>query len=232
MLLILASRHDAISRRLADRWGQGVELLTCEALSFRGWRYSPGSDHSVAVIGDRAVHSEEIEGVLTRLPWVEEDELVGIVPEDRSYVATEMAAFLAAWLTELKCPVLNRPTPVCLMGPHWRQERWILTASKLGIPVVPLQRSATSLNGASSNQRLYRSTVVNVIGGRCFGYADASLCQAALLLAKAAGVSLLRAHFSSPEADSSFTGADYWVDLTDFQVTDAIRQRFNERSVK
>ena len=40
-----------------------------------------------------------------------------------------MMAFLASWLNGLPSPVFNRPTPVCLMGPNWRQEQWVHAAA-------------------------------------------------------------------------------------------------------
>jgi hypothetical protein len=226
MIIVLASRYDTASRNLVNSWGDDAQLLTCADLSLRGWRYWPGSHHSAAVIGQRVVDSGKIEGVLTRLPCVGEEELWQIVPEDRSYVAAEMTAFLAAWLSGLKCRVLNRPTPSCLMGPYWRQERWLLAASKLGIPINALHRSASALQDALSDDRKYRPTTVNVVGNQCVGSADKSLYKAARSLAKAAGVELLSAKFASPQAGSEFLGADYWLDVTNPEASDGILQYF------
>jgi hypothetical protein len=169
--------------------------------------------------GGRLAEAHQIDGVLTRLPFVAESELTDIVPDDRSYVAAEMTAFLAAWLTDLPCPVLNRPTPVCLMGPYWRKEKWIATASKLGIPVAPAHRSVPGIidNGLCSG-----ATIVNVIGRRCIGQADETLFRSALALAEAADADLLRVRFASGEANSAFLEADCWVDIADPEVSVAI----------
>ena len=31
---------------------------------------------------------------------------------------------LLSWLSQLNCPVVNRPTPLCLSGPNRRPEQW------------------------------------------------------------------------------------------------------------
>ena len=98
MLVVVASRYDEIARSLVDRWAkQEARLLTCEDLSVVGWRHSlrsVGGDSSplldsTAVIDKQVVRVEEISGVLTRLSYVFEQELLHIVPGDRVYVAAE-----------------------------------------------------------------------------------------------------------------------------------------------
>src|SRR5437899_8192349 len=113
MIVIVANRQDEVAAWLADRWqSSGPVLLTSADLSASGWRhYLPPSRRSRAMIAARSVVPEAITGVLTRIPCVYEQELGHIVPEDRSYVASEMTAFLLAWLSSLTCPVLNSPTP-------------------------------------------------------------------------------------------------------------------------
>ena len=125
MLVVLAGSHDWTARRLIEHWGANARLLTCRDLSRHGWRYSPGEAAGTAIIDGESVPMDAIDGVLTRLPAVVEDELGRIVPGDRSYVAEEMTAYLAAWLSELPCPVLNRPSPAYLMGPAWTREQWV-----------------------------------------------------------------------------------------------------------
>src|SRR5229473_654434 len=124
MLVVLAHRYDQEARELVSRWSaSGACLLTSADLSCKGWRHSSEeSAASTALVSGRVVHVDQISGVLTLLPGVFEEELVDIVPSDRSYVAAEMTAFLLCWLSTLQCPVLNRPTPTCLSGLYWRQE--------------------------------------------------------------------------------------------------------------
>jgi hypothetical protein len=219
MLAVLASRHDPLCTALAADWAADATLLTCADLSAAGWQYRPGGQVGTSRAGGRLAGAHHIDGVLTRLPFVAEGELTDIVPDDRSYVAAEMTAFLAAWLTDLPCPVLNRPTPVCLMGPYWRKEKWIVTASKLGIPVAPACRSVP---GIVDNELCSGATIVNVVGRRCIGEADETLFRSALALAEAADVDLLRVRFASGEANSAFLEADCWVDIADPEVSAAI----------
>ncbi len=223
MLVILASQHDQPCRELAADWADDATVLTCADLSVAGWQYRPGGEGGMSVVGGRTTEARQIDGVLTRLPYVTDDELGGIVPDDRGYVAAEMTAFLAAWLTDLPCPVLNRPTPVCLTGPYLRKEKWIATATRLGIPVATAYRSVPGL----INNGLWPGAItVNVIGRRCIGPADEALYRSARALAEATAVDILRVRFASGEADSSFIEADYWVDVTDPEVSAAILEYF------
>ncbi len=226
MLVVLASRYDASCQKFVTGKAADARLLTCRDLSVRGWQYDPGGEVRTSVIDGRLTGEDEIDGVLTRLPSVVASELADIVPRDRSYAAAEMTAFLSAWLSDLRCPVLNQPTPVCLMGPIWRKEKWIHTAAKLGITVVPARRSVPAAIDAQPHDLPPGSATVNVIGDLCVGIADQSLGKSARALAEAAGVDLLRARFTSPAAGSAFLGADYWVDINDPEVSEAVWNYF------
>ncbi len=159
MLVVVAGRHDATAKTFVERHAAaGVALLSSDDLSRPGWRFSlasggPGPD-GAAVVGGHQVATADVAGVLTRLPRVTEAELPGIVPEDRTYVAAEMTAFLLAWLSSLRCPVLNRPTTTCLAGPYWWPAQWVRVAHALGVPVRPVHYRADpgrlSSNGEAS----------------------------------------------------------------------------------
>jgi len=224
MLVIIASRYDKAALALVERWSaHDAALLTCEDLSMVGWRhYLDAADVSTAVVSGQVVATAEITGVLTRLPCVTEHELVHIVPADRAYVATEMTAFLAFWLSELACPVLNRPTPACLMGPNWCPERWVHAAAQLGMPVCPVHRQATLTADVSAANHEQQPITITVVGRRCFGTVDETLTRHAHRLAAAAGVDLLTIYLSSRESDPHFLGADLWSDIASPDITDAI----------
>ncbi|MHC0061539.1 hypothetical protein ACWATR_01255 [Nostoc sp. UIC 10890] len=245
MLVIVASRHDKAAEALVANWaahGHGVSLLTPEDLSVVGWRHylssidgeinSPLS--SSAVVGGVAMSPtgcaialDQITGVLSRLPSIFEQELLHIVPEDRAYVATEMNAFLIAWLSSLKCPVLNRPTPTYLLGPAWRPEQWVYAAAQLGIPVRPVRRQS-SMSANVCAQVLEKSSVkVTVVGDRCLGEVEKTLASYARRIADAAEVDLLTVHFSSSESPAEFLGADLWTDISAPDVGDAILEYLN-----
>jgi len=229
MLVILANRGDETAAWLASRWqSHGAVLLTAADLSASGWRYClPPSGKSRAVVAGREVMTGEITCVLTRMSAVYEQELGHIVPTDRSYVASEMTAFLLAWLSSLTCPVLNRPTPNCLSGPNWRSERWVRLASRLGIAVTPVRRTVShSSNGPASQS----NCEVLVAGDQCFGNAAPELNEQSRLLAKVAGADLLAVQFTGPESGSEFVSASLRPDLASPEVADAVLRYLLGRS--
>jgi hypothetical protein len=226
MLLIVANRQDQAAAHLAARWAaHDACLLTPADLSSAGWRYSLPAGRSHGVAGGRGFESDEIKGVLTRLSRVDEQDLPHIVEPDRRYVAAEMAAFLASWLSHLGCPVLNRPTPECLAGRSLRTEQWLLLAARLGLRVRAVGRQVRrgmvdlvppwSLDPPSL-------TTVEVVGGAIAGHAEPALATAALRLASAAGLNLLSVRFDGPEADAAFVDAHLWPDVTADAVADAL----------
>ena len=232
MIVVLASHRDCLARAFAAGLAADATLLTCADLSVKGWCYEPGGQAGTLVADGKRVPAAEVDGVLTRLPAVFANELTAIAREDRSYVAAEMTAFLAAWLTELSCPVFNRPAPLCLMGPYLRPEKWVHLAAGLGIPVTQAVRSVPEVSpngpGLAVHQTTGASIVVNVVGRRCVGDAPAAAGAAAVAIAEAAGVSLLRTVFAGPEAGPAFVGADYQVDIGDPCVAAAIAKYFAE----
>jgi len=177
VLIVLAHRYDQGARELVSRWSaNGARLLTSADLSLSGWRhYSDATAESTAVVGGRVVPVAEITGVLTLLPGIFDQELIDIVPSDRSYVAAEMTAFLLCWLSTLRCPVINRPTPTCLSGPYWRQERWVSAAAGLGIPVHPHHRRVVLAKGSTSHRPGPQSATVSIVGAQSFGEVDDAL---------------------------------------------------------
>jgi hypothetical protein len=229
MLVIVASRFDTAAQALADGWPGPAGVLTPADLSVTGWRYVTGAEDNTTMIGGRLVAAAEIDGVVTRLPAVLESELGAIVAGDRGYVAAEMTAWLAAWLWELPCPVLNRPSPCYLMGPAWTREQWLLEARRLGIPTVTARRS-TDMGGGGrgAGEGPPVGAMVTVAGGRPIGAGGDTLAEAAAALAEAAGVELLRAWFTSDDEDARFVDADYYVDLEHPDVRAAVLGRLAE----
>jgi hypothetical protein len=224
MIVILASRHDAVAASLAARWSaEDVALATPEGLSAAGWRHYPGSpESSSAPLGGREVGECDVTGVLSRVWGVGEFDLPHIVPEDRAYVSQEMTAFITSWLYGLPCPVLNRPTPTCLTGINWREEEWTHRAARLGIPVRAVRRRIAL--GAEAEQPTTNgpATVVTVVGRGCVGAADETLKTHARNLAAAAGTELLDVHFDGAGPEAVFLGVGLWPDVTVPEIADAI----------
>jgi hypothetical protein len=212
MIAVLASRLDPEARALVDaRSAAEAALLSAEDLGSPGWIFSPGDPaDGMAVVEGRRVRTAVLRGVLTRRPAVVAAELVRIHPEDRSYVAAEMNAFLVAWLNALPCPVVNRPTPTSLCGPAWARIHWRAAAARAGIPWA---------EGASAGDA---ETVV-VCGERVLFAPDTSVAAAARALAREAGVSLLAVRVRQ----GAVSGASVAPDLGDPELHPTLLDLFS-----
>ena len=215
-IIILASSADAVAIDLPARLARSdIAVVTPTDLSQPGWSYRPGRRESAIVVGREMLQCHDIAAVVTRLPWVSDVELPHIVASDRSYVAAEMGAFLLAWLSEIDCPVANRPRPNCLCGPFWRHERWVLEAARIGLEVEPALRRASADGGEYMSATVTRRASVTVVGERCVGEVDGQLGAAALRLARATGVETLTAQFADFGAGMRFFTANPWPRLED-----------------
>jgi hypothetical protein len=233
LIVVVASCHDQSAKDIVACWAnQDVAILTCEDLSRSGWRhYSDDAAASTAVVAGQIVPFEQITGVLTRRPCVFEEELLHILPADRTYVASEMNAFLLSWLASLSCPVLNRPTATCLSGPNWRPEQWIATAAASGLPVRPAYRyisyptnETQKCGGVEGEEESGATelTELTLVGDQCFGEGDELLVRRARRLAIAANVDLLGVRFYGRNAGAAFGGVNLWPDLSDGRVAQAV----------
>jgi hypothetical protein len=184
--------------------------MTCRDLSRAGWRYQPGKAmDGIAIIDGQRVRARDIDGIVVRLPYVPPPALPQIVAHDRVYVAREMTAFLTAWLSELPCRLVNRPTAVCLAGPGWTFEQWRHAAARLGVEIRTRRR------------RIHTTTVV---GANAFGFAAGA--EIAHRLAEAAAVDLLDVHF---DAEERVVGIDPWPDVSSPETADALLELFRTR---
>jgi hypothetical protein len=227
MIIILASRWDSTADGMAAAWAhRSVGVLTPRDLCAAGWRQhvgTVGSDPSppnMAVVQGRQIPQQEITGVLTRLPWVTDAEIAEIAAHDRTYAAAEMTSFLLYWLSQLKCPVLNPPTSLCLSGPYWRAERWAHMAARAGIPVQAICRDTRAELPADGSPSA--TAAVTVVGRRTFGEADSDLLKSARRLAELAGVTLLTVRFSGAGRGATFMGADTFPALDEAILSEAV----------
>lgn len=208
---------------MTERWAtENVAVITPWDLSSAGWSYrsrEPGA--SVAISSGRRLSAAEIGGVITRLPCVFEEDLGHMETADRGYAASEMTAFLLAWLCGLNCPVVNRPTPLLLWGPSWRHEKWVRVADSLGVPVEVARRRVT---GVEDDAMIHAegSGTVTVVGRRSMGDVDPSVARHAADLAHAAEVELLSVRFTGPEKGARFLGASIWPEAVTEEVADAL----------
>lgn len=217
MFAVLASEHDAAAAALVARWAdQPARLLSPRDLSRPGWRHHVGTTGDEwAVIGGDRVRTDDIRGVITRLPLVQPHDLAHIEAGDREYVAAEMNAFLLSWLTVLRCPVLNRPSVTSLMGKNLTRERWLVLAGRAG---VAISRGAYG----SDVERPRVGGAVTVIGDRWIGDVAAALGDRAVRLAKVAEVSLCTVRFDGTDGSAGFIDAELFTDLADPRIADAL----------
>jgi hypothetical protein len=229
VIVVVASSLNRTAPAAVRRWGTDrAAILTCEDLSRPGWRgYETHHRREMAVIGARTVPVEDISGVITCLPSVSEFELLHIASADRAYVASEMNAFLLAWLTTLECPVVNRPSPVCLTGPFWRREQWVSLAHRIGLPVVPVRRQVA--HGVPPDHRLPPGIEVTVIGGRILGHAHPEVLTGVHALAEAAGVDVLTVRLTDSGPGAAFISADPTPDLASPETADQIVEYVENR---
>lgn len=215
MILVLANRKDAAAAEIANRWQSlGARLVVPEMLPSLGFCYRSGAKGSPRAVADGALSSStELRGVLVRMQAVMPSDVMHVRAEDREYVASEMTAFLVAWLSALPCAVLDRPTPLSLSGPLLRHEQWIHTAANAGVPVRAARRSTKRMAGKTREPDI--GAVVTVVGDQCFGATTDVLAQRALAVARAAGSKLFVAYFEGPLDDPKLLHADSWVDFDD-----------------
>lgn len=225
MLVVCASRLDAIARTIVQHWSaRGAALLTSEDLSQPGWRLFPGnSAEGTAVVSGACVPIRDIDGVLVRRSYVFQEELGYVAAQDRAYVAAEMTAFLRAWLVTLRCPVVNPPSHASLSGPNWSAQQWNYAARRAGARVNALHVSSHATDVALSPSER-NAVVVTVVGSRCLSRAPEHLTAIARRLAAIGRTPLLAVHFSSQKHATTFLRADPFPAIEDDGVADVVQR--------
>jgi hypothetical protein len=132
MLLVVTSAFDpALPLLQAD---PRVTVLVPAHLSQPGIVYQPLRGGDARLSGSRGpLRMQDVEGVVTCIARVGERDLPHVHPDDRAYVAAEMTAFLAALVSELRCPVFNPPTGAHLGGLSWTPQHAWRVAREAGL---------------------------------------------------------------------------------------------------
>jgi hypothetical protein len=215
MLVVFAQPWDPAGPALAAAWPGRTGIVTPRDLSHPGWRLRSGAaDRAVLVAGGEAVDISEVRGVIGRLGWIAPEDLTWIDAAERDFVAAEMGAFLLAFLSQIDCPVLNRPTPLCLAGPMPLPAAWRESARKARFPLAR--------PGAAPARTL------DVIDGRVVGARFRPEAWAAERLAADCGARLLAVAVSD---DGGFIGAHPFVDLANPTLACAAVSTFKTRNV-
>ncbi|HYV95207.1 MAG TPA: hypothetical protein VE978_25760 [Chitinophagales bacterium] len=232
MVLVIASILDEAAASLVNKFTRGAaSLLTSMDLSRKDTdilfhQIEKGS----IVASGKKIQLGNISGVLTLIPNIYPMELVQINKEDRSYVASEMNAFMLWFLSQLKCPVLNPPSPTCLNGQLWRLEYWMKLAQQQAIPTLSLKRSNTRsyTTNTLKNEDYARITV---IGRKCIGTKNAVLQNYSLRLAEVTNLNLLQVGFKRNfDGEWKFAHASQFPDINDKKVAAAIIKFFSKKT--
>jgi hypothetical protein len=215
VLLIIANAYDnparALSRLCRD---EPTLLLTPRDLSREGWQYHVGSiDQGWVVASGTRIRTRDIRGVVTRLAWIDPRELEHIVREEREYVAAEMSAVLLAWISELRCRVVNRPSTTCLCGPGWSIAEWETAAVRAGIAVM------------RDKARGGDTVPITIAGNEILGPAPADLKGGLVRLAQLAGVEFVTVHLNAREP--ALERVDLWPDVSDSTTAGALLKLFD-----
>lgn len=224
-LLVLADAQDAAAQAFVARHRkEGARLLTPSDLSRAGWCHRVGDPAaSIAVVDGLALPASMIRGVVTRLSAILPTQLPHVAEADRRYVASEMTAFLGAWLSALACPVVNRPRVPSLSGPAWCREQWTKRALDLDVPAVPVRRELRAGSSIAARNAVPAGCVrFDVVGPAVLGRGHPRLRSHARRLADGAGMALLGVLFDADDGDARFVGADPWPDLSDEAIGDAL----------
>lgn len=218
-IAVLAHPRDAAAARFVTAWrSHGARLIVPRDLSRPGWRlYVGGRGEEWFVAEGERLPVRDLRGVLSRLPHIDAAALDHLHENDRSYIASEMTAFLLGWLASLRCPVLNRPTASSMLGPGVSEDHLPFLAAQAGVELTPADRPASRC-------------AMTVVGQRCFGAGDAALVQAAHRVARAARVELATVHFDAPTAPARLTGVELLVDTDDAAIGRAVVERLGARS--
>jgi hypothetical protein len=220
MLLVLGSALDSASWLLARRWrraGRDAAVVTPADLSRPGWRLRCGrpAESTVAFAGC-VLAGPDIKGIVSALAVVGPHDLPHIAGGDRDYVAQEMSAFLLAWMSELACPVIDRPTALSLAGCGRSRYEWAAIAHQHGLCADPLWPGET--------------IGVTVVGGHAAGHSrDGPLAAAAVTIAAAAGRSLVTLRFAAGSGPPTVVGADARAEVGDGATADALLAWFDQQ---
>ena len=165
-----------------------------------------------------------ISGVLNLLPFVPEFELFTIGKSDRRYVASEISAMLTYFLTEIECPVINRPSAEFLGGPGWRPEQWFLACRQAGIATRAVRRRSRAV---ATEVKPGDLKAVSIVGGIFAGAIGAVDLPSLAALARLANATFLTAFFECDQGVDVFHSARLTPDVGDAEVLGAIHRFFS-----
>jgi hypothetical protein len=219
MILIVASIADCEATAFAGDCGGAASVLTCNDLIRRPARlHHPNFLDSTITTSQGTVGMGEIKAVLNLLPAVMPNELTAYAPEERTYQAAEMRALLVFFLSQLPCPVINRPTPLHVNGGVQNPPAWLAMAHRAGIPAARLEagcRNAPPIEVVS-------------LGGRLVKHSGTAADRYTRELAHRCHVDYLRATYQEVDSEIRFVGGDSYPDIHNPLTRAALRKHLLE----
>jgi hypothetical protein len=246
--LILAEPGDttavAVAGVLAARHGfQRVEIRTpLEIVLAPRWTHRLNDNGPCCIEFHDGRFLETPAAVLNRLQYIPAPP--GFVGADRDYAVTELTALVLSWLTQMDCPVLNRPSPSGIGGALRGQLAWQQLATQAGLKSIELQMTtstrdfpvrrdfvprstaswhADSLPGLRVNEYHWCSErvdttdpiAVHVIGARASGAAPETILEKCRCLARLAQLDIIRIDLVRSCEGLKFLSADAQPHMAD-----------------
>ena len=115
---------------------------------------------SEITLGGTRTTAGAIDGVVSTISFFLPQEFYYITPADREYVCAEVSAFFVYFLSQLRCPRLNPPSPRRISGLGLHRLEWLKIAAAHGVPVWPFLVRKGKTAREEGELRLVRSTIV------------------------------------------------------------------------
>jgi hypothetical protein len=170
MIGLLCSPQDSHALWLATQLrarGWEVEIVLPEELligSSLHLRISTGSSRSMVRLRRGTTFDSSCQGIVNRLTALPPVTSESCRPADSAYLGEEWHAAIVSWLSEITCPVLNRPTGASICGTMFGDGHWRYLAIQVGLPVQPW--STGSGAEGFEPKRTVQSAFVFVVGDK------------------------------------------------------------------
>jgi hypothetical protein len=220
VILVIAGDGDAGAEALVAELAP-LPATAVGCLDFVAGRSSlrhPDFDASTLTVGGCRLSVGAITGVVNALAAVVPAALTVYDVEEREYQAAELHALLVYFLTALRCPVINRPSRLGLVGPVLNPLGWFHLARAAGLPVVVGE--VTSEDPATARAAASRG---NVEARWAEGMIPRNAAeQLTAALARRCGLGYLEARYEDGSGGLRFAGARSVPDLASRETRRAL----------
>ena len=201
MIVVVGSRHDSVATALAATWSDAA-VCSAEDLVHPGWVWPLGRGERRWVVDGAPVKDQEISGVFVRRSSVYADELAGIHPADRAFLASETQSLLTVVLATTRAIVVNPVADGAFGEATLRAERIAAVAAAAGIPLSPL-RVSTEVRRRTRRH----AHAVELVDGAVVGEPAPAIAAAAQSIARALALRWCVVAFDSRERLITVTSA-------------------------